>query len=39
MDEFKRDMARMQELIGEAFTKTGALVALSDGARLKTEQG
>ena len=34
MDEFKRDMARMQELIGEAFTKTGALVALSDGARL-----
>ena len=33
MDAFKKDMARIQKLIGEAFTKTGALAALASGAK------
>ena len=34
MTDFKRDMARIQELVGKAFTATGGLVALADGGRM-----
>ena len=34
----KRDMARLQELIGDAFTKTGSLVALTDGGVMSPEK-
>ena len=34
----KRDMARLQELIGDAFTKTGSLVALADGGVMSPEK-
>ncbi len=31
MTDFKKDMAKIQTLVGDAFSATGALVALSDG--------
>ena len=31
MTDFKKDMARIQTLVGDAFSATGGLVALSDG--------
>ena len=31
MTDFKKDMARIQTLVGNAFSATGGLVALSDG--------
>lgn len=34
MKEMKRDMMRIQQLVGEAFNQTGALVALSDGGHM-----
>jgi len=34
MNDLKRDMAQIQKLVGEAFSKTGALVALSDGGQM-----
>ena len=38
MNELKRDMARIQELVGEAFSQTGSLVALSDGGVMPPEK-
>ena len=34
MTDFKRDMARIQELVGNAFSETGKLVALADGGQM-----
>lgn len=34
MTDFKKDMARIQELVGSAFTATGGLVALADGGTM-----
>lgn len=34
MDDWKRDMTRIQELVGAAFGQTGALVALADGGQM-----
>ena len=34
MNELKRDMARIQTLVGDAFNQTGGLVALSDGGQM-----
>lgn len=34
--DFRKDMARIQELVGSAFTTTGGLVALSDGGVMNT---
>ena len=31
MTDFKKDMAQIQTLVGDAFSATGGLVALSDG--------
>ena len=31
MNDFKRDMAKIQHMIGDAFTATGGLVAMTDG--------
>ena len=31
MNDFKRDMAKIQHMIGDAFTATGSLVAMTDG--------
>jgi hypothetical protein len=38
MKEIKRDMARIQELVGNAFTQTGSLVALADGGQTSPER-
>lgn len=38
MNGLKQDMARIQELIGTAFTQTGCLVALSDGGMMSPEK-
>ena len=35
MSGFKEDMARVQQLVGNAFTATGGLVALADGAQMQ----
>ena len=35
MSSFKEDMARIQQLVGNAFTATGGLVALADGAQMQ----
>lgn len=35
MSSFREDIARIQQLVGNAFTSTGALVALSDGGQLQ----
>ncbi len=34
MNDLKRDMGRIQELVGGAFTATGGLVALADGGAM-----
>ena len=34
MNDFKRDMAHIQELVGNSFTATGGLVALADGGQM-----
>lgn len=38
MNEMKRDMIRIQELVGSAFGQTGALVALSDGGHMNPKK-
>lgn len=38
MNELKRDMARIQTLVGDAFNQTGGLVALSDGEQMAPEK-
>lgn len=38
MSALKQDMARIQELVGGAFTKTGALMALGDGGQMSPER-
>lgn len=38
MNALKRDMARIQELVGGAFSQTGGLVALSDGGVMPPEK-
>ena len=38
MSDFKPDMVKIQELIGEAFTKTGSLVALCDGGQMNPDK-
>lgn len=38
MTEMKQDMTRIQHLIGSAFNKTGALVALSDGGQMNPDK-
>lgn len=38
MNELKRDMARIQTLVGDAFNQTGGLVALSDGGQMAPEK-
>ena len=35
MSNFKEDMVRIQQLVGNPFTATGALVALADGAQMQ----
>ena len=35
MSSFKEDMAHIQQLVGNAFTATGGLVALADGAQMQ----
>lgn len=37
MDALKKDMARIQELVGTAYTKTGALLALGDGGQMSPQ--
>lgn len=34
MNDLRRDMTRIQQLVGDAFTATGGLVALSDGGQM-----
>lgn len=34
MNDMKRDLIRIQELVGNAFSVTGSLVALTDGAQM-----
>ena len=38
MSELKQDVVHLQELIGDAFTKTGALVAYADGGTMPAEK-
>ncbi|MBQ3226012.1 MAG: hypothetical protein IJB48_03025, partial [Clostridia bacterium] len=38
MKRLKRDMARIQELVSNAFTQTGGLVALADGGQMSPEK-
>ena len=38
MSGMKQDMARLQELVGDAFTKTGSLVAAADGGMMPPEK-
>ena len=38
MTDFKKDMARIQSLVGDAFSATGGLVALSDGGVMREEK-
>ncbi|MCI9263694.1 MAG: hypothetical protein HFF06_03895 [Oscillospiraceae bacterium] len=37
MDALKKDMIRIQELTGTAYTKTGALLALGDGGQMSPQ--
>ena len=37
MGALKKDMAHIQGLTGDAFTKTGALLALADGGQMSPE--
>lgn len=34
MNDMKRDLIRIQELVGMAFSETGSLVALTDGGQM-----
>lgn len=34
MNDMKRDLIHIQELVGNAFSVTGSLVALTDGAQM-----
>ena len=34
MNDVKRDMTRIQELVGNAFSQTGSLVALANGGQM-----
>ena len=34
MNDMKRDLIRIQELVGMAFSETGSLVALADGGQM-----
>ena len=34
MNDMKRDLAHIQELVGTAFNVTGSLVALTDGGQM-----
>ena len=34
MNDMKRDLIRIQELVGMAFSETGSLVALTDGGQI-----
>ena len=38
MTDFKKDMARIQSLVGDAFSATGGLVALSDGGVMSEQK-
>lgn len=38
MTDFKKDMARIQTLVGDAFSATGGLVALSDGGVMSEQK-
>lgn len=38
MNDLKRDMAHIQELVGTAFNQTGGLVALGDGGQMSPEK-
>lgn len=38
MTDFKQDMVKIQALVGEAFTATGSLVALADGAAMNPQK-
>lgn len=38
MTDLKRDMARIQKLVGDAFTHTGGLVALADGGQMQADR-
>ena len=38
MNELKRDMSRIQELVGTAFNQTGCLVALADGGQMNPDK-
>lgn len=38
MTDFKKDMARIQALVGDAFSTTGGLVALSDGGVMSEQK-
>lgn len=38
MREIKQDMTRIQHLVGDAFNKTGELVALADGGRMNPDK-
>lgn len=38
MSALKRDMVRIQRLVGDAFTQTGSLVALADGGQMSQEK-
>lgn len=38
MNELKKDMSHIQELVGTAFNQTGGLVALADGGQMDPEK-
>lgn len=38
MNEFRKAMIRIQELVGSAFTTTGSLVALADGGQMNPQK-
>lgn len=38
MNDLKRDMAQIQRLVGDAFSRTGSLVALSDGGQMSPDK-
>lgn len=38
MADLKRDMAHIQKLVGDAFSQTGGLVALSDGGQMSADK-
>ena len=38
MNDEKRDLIRIQELVGTAFEMTGSLVALTDGGQMNPKK-